>query len=81
MTKYLLKNKNHVFISVTINEIFVMLLINKIYCTDFSGGPVVENPCFPGRGAGSLFGHGTKMPHPRQYGQKNTKLSFNYFLI
>ena len=50
MTKYLLNNKNHAFISVTINEIFAILLINKIYFRDFPGGPVVKNPCFHCKG-------------------------------
>ena len=36
---------------------------------DFSGGPVVQTPCFHRRGAGSIPGQGTKIPHAAWHGE------------
>lgn len=42
---------------------------------DFSGSPVVRNPCFlTARAPGSICGWGTKIPHAVQCGQENKKI-------
>ena len=46
---------------------------------DFPGGPVVKNPTLSMRGAGSIPGQGTKIPHAMEQlspqGQKRKKVS------
>ena len=40
---------------------------------DFPGGPVVETPCFPCEGVGSIPGWGTRRAHAEWHGQKKSK--------
>ena len=40
---------------------------------DFPGGPVVKTLCFQCRGAGSIPGRGTKIPHAVGHGQNKIK--------
>lgn len=47
---------------------------------DFSGGPVVTTLCFCCRGADSVPGWGTRMPHALRPGQKNEKGESSFHL-
>ena len=40
---------------------------------DLPGSPVVKTPSFQCKGAGSIPGWGTKIPHATQHGQKKKK--------